>query len=393
MLFTDSESPVAVRHTGNVHLCILTKTAKILFQYDNAGGNAFAVKPGTSGDDTQTWFKGNKYRGSFLYERIGGGNLTVINLVGMEDYIKGIVPYEMSASWPAEALKAQAVCARSYVVSSIGSKHTANHFDICNTTCCQAYRGCGRATAHSDSAVDATAGIYARYNGQVAQTFYYASNGGATEDCANVWFADLPYLKGKPDPYEADIANSVSGYYWTVTYTPSEITKRLRDRGYDCGNIVNMAVTEFTPSGNVYTVTFTDDAGKTYTASKEKARNTLGVKSMHFTISGGSAGAGGNYYVDGPSTSLTSLDGVWAVGSGGEKVQISGTSGLSVITSAGISALQPASGGAVPGTFTVSGAGNGHNIGMSQWGAYAMANRGYTYDEILKFYYTGIDLY
>lgn len=59
--------------------------------------------------------------------------------------------------------------------------------------------------------VDATSGICAWYNGKIAQTFYYASNGGATEDCANVWFADLPYLKGKPDPYEADIASTVSG--------------------------------------------------------------------------------------------------------------------------------------------------------------------------------------
>ncbi|MFR6378936.1 MAG: SpoIID/LytB domain-containing protein [Evtepia sp.] len=106
-----------------------TKTTKILFQYDNAGGAVFSVKPGTSGEtSTKTWFKGNKYAGSFLYERIGGGNLTVVNYVTMDDYLKGIIPYEMSSSWPAEALKAQAVCARSYVLSSTGSKHASESF-------------------------------------------------------------------------------------------------------------------------------------------------------------------------------------------------------------------------------------------------------------------------
>lgn len=372
-----------------------TKTTKILFQYDNAGGAVFSVKPGTSGEtSTKTWFKGNKYAGSFLYERIGGGNLTVVNYVTMDDYLKGIIPYEMSSSWPAEALKAQAVCARSYVLSSTGSKHASNHFDLCNTTCCQAYRGCGRATNFTDAQVDATSGICAWYNGKIAQTFYYASNGGATEDCANVWFADLPYLKGKPDPYEADIASTVSGYYWTKTYTASELTMLLKNKGVSCGTIVNLSVTQFTPSGNVREITFTDNAGKTYVYSKEKVRTILGLKSFHFTISGGAGGnTGTRYYVDGNST-LSNLNGVWAIGKGSSKEQMSG-SGQTVITSSGTETLTGnTQGTAVPaGSFVISGAGNGHNVGMSQWGAYAMAKRGYTYDQILKFYYTGIDLY
>ena len=372
-----------------------TKTTKILFQYDNAGGAVLAVKPGTSGEgSTKTWFKGNQYAGSFLYERIGGGNVTVINYVTMDDYLKGIIPYEMSSSWPAEALKAQAVCARSYVLSSTGSKHAANHFDLCNTTCCQAYRGCGRATDFTDAQVDATSGICAWYNGKIAQTFYYASNGGATEDCANIWFADLPYLKGKTDPYESDIANTVSGYYWTKTYTANELTTLLKNKGVSCGTIVDLAVTQFTPAGNVKEITFTDNTGKTYVYAKEKVRTILGLKSFHFTITGGSGGSSTtSYYVDGTGT-LSSLDGVWAIGSGGGKEQVSG-SGQTVITSSGKETLnETTQGTAVPtGSFVISGAGNGHNVGMSQWGAYAMAKRGYTYDQILKFYYTGIDLY
>ena len=157
---------------------------------------------------------------------------------------------------------------------------------------------------------------------------------------------------------------------------------------------MDLSVTQFTPSGNVREITFTDNAGKTYVYSKEKVRTILGLKSFHFTISGGAGGnTGTKYYVDGNST-LSNLNGVWAIGKGSSKEQMSG-SGQTVITSSGTETLTGnTQGTAVPaGSFVISGAGNGHNVGMSQWGAYAMAKRGYTYDQILKFYYTGIDLY
>lgn len=373
-----------------------TKTTKILFQFDSGGSQIFAVKPGKSGTgETQTWFKGYKYNGDFLYERISGGNLTVVNRVTMDEYIKGIIPYEMSPSWPIEALKAQAVAARSYSVAAVGNKHTAYHFDVCNTVCCQTYRGTNRANDTTNAAVDATSGIYARYHGAIAQTYYYASDGGATEDVANVWSSTIPYLTGKIDPYEADIAGSVSNYSWTKTYTGDQLTALLQSKGYSCGQIVDMAVRQFTPLGNVYTVTFTDSAGRTYDVSKEKARNLLGVPSIRFTISGGSGGSSGSYYVDGGETSLPSLEGIYALDGAGNPVPLGG-SGLYVITSGGTTALAASSGTspvAASDTFVLSGAGNGHSVGMSQWGAYAMAKRGYTYDQILKFYYTGIDLY
>ena len=123
-------------------------------------------------------------------------------------------------------------------------------------------------------------------------------------------------------------------------------------------------------------------------------RTILGLKSFHFTISGGAGGnTGTRYYVDGNST-LSNLNGVWAIGKGSSKEQMSG-SGQTVITSSGTETLTGnTQGTAVPaGSFVIAGAGNGHNVGMSQGGAYAMAKRGYTYDQILKFYYTGIDLY
>lgn len=413
---------------------VKSKTTKILFQYDDPGGSLFAVKPGANGEEkTQTWFKGNKYAGSFLYERLNGGNMTVMNLVSLDDYVKGLVPYEMSSSWPIEALKAQAVTARTFILATAGTKHSNYHFDICNTTCCQVYQGCGRATANSDAAVDATSGICVWYDGKLATTYYYASNGGATESCQNVWFANLPYIVGKADPFEADVADSVSGYYWTKTYTSAELTSRLQSRGYSCGNIVKLVVSQFTPTGNVYSVTFTDNAGKTFVFSKADARSILGVKSMHFNIAGSGsapvpdpapipepgasdASGGGPFYVDSEENSLASLNGAAAVNGSGTTETIRDASQISIITSAGtevlgttVSTTEGTSTSAIPlpgsvttprpiptapaGSFVISGAGNGHNVGMSQWGAYAMAKRGYNYKDILNFYYTGIDLH
>ena len=104
----------------------VTGTDQILFQFDGGADTALGVMPDVTGADTvRTWFKGYRYHGGFRYERIGGGDLTVVNIVDLETYIKGVVPYEMSNSWPLEALKVQAVCARSYAYINIqSSKHS-----------------------------------------------------------------------------------------------------------------------------------------------------------------------------------------------------------------------------------------------------------------------------
>ncbi len=79
----------------------------------------------------RTWFQGYKYHGGFRYERIGGGDLTVVNVVDLETYIKGVIPYEMSSDWPLEALKAQAICARSYAYSNVSRTSTAPTTSTC----------------------------------------------------------------------------------------------------------------------------------------------------------------------------------------------------------------------------------------------------------------------
>ena len=128
----------------------VTGTPEILFEFDDRG-QTFGVQPNGWREDPVTWFKGYRYKGGFEYSRTHGGNLSVINVVDLEDYVKGVIPYEMSGSWPSAALEAQAVCARSFAKGS--TKHSSKGFDICNSTHCQVYNGMNTATAASDRAV------------------------------------------------------------------------------------------------------------------------------------------------------------------------------------------------------------------------------------------------
>lgn len=379
-----------------------TASGKILFEFDRGSSYSLAIRPiKTGGVPTQTWFKGYKYYGAFQYARVSGGKITVTNFVNIEDYVKGVIPYEMSASWPIEALKAQAITARTYSMSHINA-HRSNGFDMCNTVCCQVYRGTNSSNSNSDSAVTQTAGQYLTYNGSLCETYYYSSNGGASESCENVWTAKLPYLTGVVDPYEADIANSVSNYYWTVTYTGDQLASRLNSRGYSCSTIKTFEISKFTPTGNVLEVKLTDADGKVITISKDKARTVIGTKSIRYTVNDSAVntggGSGGSVYVNSSSGKLNgSLSSSYGVGSSG--IGALGSGDVYAITGSGTieKVDAPSSGGGgsssttpADGVFTIKGSGSGHNVGMSQWGAYSMAKyHNKTCKDILTFYYQG----
>ena len=123
------------------------------------------------------------------------GQLTVINNVPLDDYIKGVVPSEMPSSWDVEAHKAQAIAARSYALANLG-KRARYGYDLKDTPEDQAYGGASAETAKTNSAVDDTKGIVLTYNMQVITAYYSASAGGQTSAAA--WGADLPYLRSVP---------------------------------------------------------------------------------------------------------------------------------------------------------------------------------------------------
>lgn len=398
-----------------------TGTAEILFQFDGGDDLALGVMPDVTGADTvRTWFKGYRYYGGFRYERIGGGDLTVVNIVDLETYIKGVVPYEMSSSWPLEALKVQAVCARSYAYINIHSgKHTSYHFDVCNTTDCQAYYGAGtnsssyQATERTDQAVDETAGEYAWYDGQVIEAFYSSSHGGASESVYNVWGTSLeryPYLCGVEDPYEADMASKNSYSSWTVSYTSSELAQRLENYGYDASSGIESLTLTYSDLGNVIQVRANYRDGGSDTIRPSSMRSVFGISSIRFTVNGQAASSGsgttsssGGGLTANGSTSLDS-QGTYTVISGSGSLSQAGLDGLYAISGSGsITPAEDAASGGGSGTdtptgtqvtvsgssYSFQGSGNGHQLGLSQYGAWAMAERGFTYEEIIEFYYPG----
>ena len=371
--------------SGYAVTVVVTKTGKPIFQFDGGQGYSLGIQPGL--DDsvkTVTWFKGYRYYGGFQYRR-SGGDLTVINIVDLEDYIKGVLPYEMNNTWPLEALKAQAVCARSYA-TTISNSHTSSGFDVCNNTHCQMYQGLNLANDRTDQAVEETAGEFVRYNGVPVVTYYSASDGGATEDVRNIWNStvDLPHLQGVIDPYEADLADSISQYNWTVTVTKADAAAKLQSKGYNCGSIVDVYVAELSETGNPKTITFVDSNGKNWSFGPETLRIWFSLRSNRFTIGDGTA----SYYVNGTSNTLASVSGAYAVSGDGTVSAITGTP--YVATASGTDRLGTSSATASGSTITFTGSGYGHNVGMSQQGARAMALRGMDYIDIMTFYFTGI---
>ena len=385
---------------------VVTGTSKIVFEFDGGSGMALGVRPiAPAGTQTQTYFKGYRYFGAFQYYRVDGKDMRVLNIVDVEDYVKGLLPYEMSNSWPIEALKAQALCARTYAMSKLGT-HGSSGFDLCTSEHCQVYRGGAAANETTNRAVDETRGEYITYNGELCETYYSSCDGGATEDVENVWANSIPYLRGVIDPYEVDIIPRVSNYNWTVTYTPAALTTRLQSRGYSIGTVASLSVDTFTRNGNARVVTIKDTTGKSITLQKENIRLALGANSIRLTVGGGTqpgTGGGTELYVNSSTTKLGG-DNIYAIGAGGTAQQLPSGGKMYAITGSGEtvevskSAVQAtgATGtadGKVNGVFHISGTGKGHNVGMSQWGACSMAlHHNKTYREIINFYYTGVTI-
>ena len=387
--------------SASCYTVVDTATGAILFEFDS-GGAALVVSPGREAGNAQTWFKGIRYYGDFQYSRRNGNDMTVINFVPTDLYVGCVLPCEFVTSGGQESLKAGAVAIRTYAKAT--TKHHSNGFDICTSTDCQVYRGVYTG-ATADAAMKAaaeTSGKCLYYDGKLIQALFYAANGGAIESAVNTWGNPFPYLIAKADPYEDSI--QFPSQAWSYTVTPAQLRTFLRNRGYSCADIVSMEVTEKTEIGNVNRVVITDSAGKKITFTRDNVRllqNLPGVTyfSRNFTITpnyiGGVVENVGEItplpITDGEKTEVVSE--LYALTATETKkvtlpVSVQTKNGL---ISYGGSSEQRVVGGELTG-WTINGRGFGHNVGLSQWGAYAMAEQGFTYDQILQFYYPGTTL-
>jgi len=129
--------------------------------------------------DTYLQVNDKPYRGDLIISSSVGG-IQVVNELGLEDYLLGVVPQEMSPSWPLEALKAQAVAARTFTLKNM-NKHHVDGFDLCDTSHCQVYGGVAAEHEATSIAVGDTAGLVLKYDGDLIDAYYHASSGGRTE--------------------------------------------------------------------------------------------------------------------------------------------------------------------------------------------------------------------
>ncbi len=323
---------------------------------------------------------GKPYRGTIEVYRLPGSDITVVNEVKLDEYLYGVVPREMYSGSHIEALKAQAVAARTYAVRNAGKFSNLN-FNLSSGTSCQAYEGYSIETTQARKAVNETSDEIVTYNGQPAATYYFSSSGGRTADVRNVWGGnDYPYLVSVEDVFED--GNSIY-YNWEAEYTAKELADELKSKSIDVGQISSISVDRVSESGRVVKLSVTGSRGnKTFTNSS--CRTFLrSLYSQMYTVS-------------------TDAD-VKATSAEGSSIKIV-LSGKRTITSMGKSSIGDGSitvmgaGGKnrkVSGTATkyiFKGRGWGHGVGMSQEGARGMAKAGYGYRDILMHYYPGTDV-
>lgn len=274
---------------------------------------------------------GRRYRGALELRHKSGG-LTAVNIVPVDDYLRSVVPEEMPVDWPAEAIKAQSVAARSFALASRG-RHASEGYDLCTTTHCQLYTGTAAEKSASNAAIKATRGEVLTYGGKPIEALFHTDSGGMTENSEDVWGSHVPYLRAAKDTPAKTMP-------WTKTISRADLERKLAAKGHDIGKARSIALSPLaigraakdrTASGRVKTMTVKGTKG-TATLSGTTWRSLLSLKSTLFDAK-------------------LAKDMV---------------------------------------TFT--GYGSGHGLGISQWGAERMAAKGKSYADILHHYYTGTKL-
>ena len=292
----------------------------------------------------------NRYRGRIEVGTYGKKGVTAVNIINLEDYIRGSVPMEMTYTWHSSALKAQAVCARSFgaAVSGFGSdSDISKGYRLTNTISHQSYGGMNVETKETDRAVKSTESEFVTYKNKVIKTTYFSTSGGYTEDSENVWGAKKPWLRAVPDPYE----NKPEKKPWTLVFTKQELSNMLSgyklSKGKRLGVVKSIRVTKRSKSGRVLELVVRGSAGSLILKKQEirKAFNLYSTKIKVYTSSA---------FVNSLST-------------GSKKVNKDG--------------------------FVFFGKGYGHGVGMSQSGARGMAEAGYGYKKIIMHYFTGVEIH
>jgi stage II sporulation protein D (peptidoglycan lytic transglycosylase) len=255
--------------------------------------------------------------------------LLVINELDLEEYVKGVVPAEMNPGWHPEALKVQAIAARTYALYQI-RLGTNKEFDIFSSTKDQVYRGRDGITSAVVRAVDQTRHQILTFGDSPIFAAYHSTAAGPTEDASNVWAMDFPYLKGVECPFDMESPH----YQWRTDVALPHLERRLREEGYPIGVIASIDPASYSKSGRVAQIRILHSDGELYLRG-EDLRRVIGYTTL--------------------ASTQFDLEMI------GLRIQFTGR-------------------------------GAGHGVGLCQWGAKVLAERGYGAETILRYYYPGTEI-
>jgi len=291
-----------------------------------------------------------RYRGRLQLLRQATG-LQAINHVSLETYLPSVVGSEMPASWPQPALRAQAVAARTY---ALRQRRSAEPFDLRATVSSQVYRGVEGETDSTREAVAATRLQVLTYGGSLIEAVFHSSSGGTTEASGELWAQQLPYLVAVPDFDDQSPVRS-----WSERFGPDQLSQAFAETG----GLFKLQVLSRTATGRLRQVRIEGPLG-TLLLTGAQLRQRLGLRSTQVELAlVGTADPAGPAEPAGPPVLPPLPPLQWP-----ERQAPAGV------------------------TLVVSGRGFGHGIGMSQWGAYALARRGVDHSAILSHYYPGTQL-
>jgi stage II sporulation protein D len=258
-----------------------------------------------------------------------GKGLLVINEVDLEEYVKGVVPGEVSSAWHPEMLKVQAVAARTYALYQ-HMLSASRDYDVAAGIQDQVYRGRQGIDARVEEAVESTRGLVVTHQGEPIYAAFSSTAAGLTEDAVIVWSKDLPYLKGVECPFDVE-----SPYYqWKASFRIDTLEKDLRRQGFAVGTIATLTPLSHSRAGRVATLRILHSKGELILRGEDLR------KAVGYTVV--------------PSTQFT-------IESLGREVVLSGY-------------------------------GAGHAVGLCQWGAKELAELGYSFSSILRYFYPGTEL-
>ncbi len=335
-------------------------------------------------EDGLVTFQGRPFRGTLELALDDEGDLIVVNTVRTFDYLASVVGAEVPSTWHPEALAAQAIAARTYLLTHI-KRHNA--YDLEGDVRDQAYHGLSSENTSTIRAVERTAGLLATYRGSPIEALYFANAGGVTENSENVYRNALPYLRSVQSPWDREAENSSWGrtsWQWTKELTAPQLGDMLRQKALDVGEPRRIDLTQVSPTGRVLRARVVGSKG-TREIGKDASRYYFSLLSGLFTVEerGGGEIESVSYLNVKRISELETL-GAKRTNTG---YRIEWDEDHEIPTFRLSSYIYE-----LPARFVFIGRGFGHGVGMSQWGMQGMALAGKSYEDILKHYYQGIQL-